>query len=95
MAKSRRMYDRIVSTQNRFSGQNAWVPYFWEAIADEEIQPTQLHGLDVYVIEVYETDRQVFPELNIGQQILLYDDGDFIIELDPRQLTDDNIDETK
>lgn len=87
MAKSRRMCEIITKTSSRFGGQNAWVPYFWDEILDDACKSLEtVNGVDVYTFEVNSTDVAIFPELQVGQVVLLHDDGDYVIEIDPEHL---------
>lgn len=51
-----------------FEGQPYYTPYFWEAVLQGSLEPDR-DG--IYELEVEEEDAQKFPELQVGQKVLL------------------------
>lgn len=51
-----------------FEGQPYYTPYFWEAVLQGSLEPDR-DG--IYELEVEEEDTQRFPELQVGQKVLL------------------------
>ena len=84
MAMSRRFYELMCKTTTRFHMCNVWVPYFWNAVLDDDMTPTLCaNGVEAYVFTVDANDVKLFPELSVGQLIIITADEDYVTELEP------------
>lgn len=66
----------VIQSPGKFESEAAWAPYFWDVTMDGTCDEITIGDDTVYVVEISNEDRAMWPELDANKTLALLQESD-------------------